>query len=322
MTGTGAFAVTMSANIAFPATNVGSSSSPQTMTLTNNQSQTLSFTFVASGDFSAVGNGSTPCNGTLAAKSKCTFGVTFTPSYSGQIKGALTITHNAAGSPTSGGLSGTGQGGSAVPLTFSPSNLNFGNIVLNASLSKTVTIKNVSTSTVTMSSITGSGYFSVNPSGTNPCGGALNSGKTCTVTVTYKPLVPGSSIAGITVIDNAAIGTQVQNAAGTGIQPVTLSPATLAFGTVKVGTTSAVQVVTVTNYLTTTVPLNSIVASGDYIYTTGGGIPCGANIPANGICTLGVEFSPTLPGAIGGDLTVNYSAGSSPQVVNLSGTGQ
>ena len=322
MTGTGAFAVTMSANIAFPATNVGSSSSPQTMTLTNNQSQTLSFTFVTSGDFSAVGNGSSPCNGTLAAKSKCTFGVTFTPGYSGQIKGALTITHNAAGSPTSGGLSGTGQGGSAVPLTFSPSNLNFGNIVLNTSLSKTVTIKNVSTSTVTISSITGSGYYSVNPSGTNPCGGALNSGKTCTVTVTYKPLVPGSSIAGITVIDNAAISTQVQNAAGTGIQPVTLSPATLAFGTVKVGTTSAVQVVTVTNYLTTTVPLNSIVASGDYIYTTGGGIPCGANIPANGICTLGVEFSPTLPGAIGGDLTVNYSAGSSPQVVNLSGTGQ
>ena len=323
ITGTGLLAVTMSANIAFPATNVGTSSSAQTMTLTNNQSQTLSFSWATSGDFSAVGNGSSPCNGTLAAKAKCTFGVTFTPTYNGQIKGALTVTHNAAGSPASGGLSGTGQNGTtAVPLTFTPSNLNFGNIVVNNSLSKTVTIKNVSTATVTINSITAGGYYIVNPSGTNPCGGALNVGKTCTVTVTFKPLTPGATLAGITVIDNGAVSTQVENAAGTGIQAVTMSPTTLAFGAQAVGTTSAVKVITVTNYLTTAVPITSVVPSGDYIYTTGGGVPCASTIPANGICTLGVEFSPTATGAIGGDLTLNYSVGSSPQVVSLSGTGQ
>ena len=60
------------------------------------------------------------------------------------------------------------------------------------------------------------------------------------------------------------------------------------------GNTSAVQTVTVTNNQTTAVPINSVVASGDYISTTGGGVPCGANIPANGICTLGVAFSPTV----------------------------
>jgi hypothetical protein len=184
-----------------------------------------------------------------------------------------------------------------------------------------VTIKNVSTATVIISSVTGSGYFAVTPSGTSPCGGALNAGKTCTVTATYKPLVPGSSIGGITVVDNAAVSTQVQNAAGTGIVPVKMSPTTISFGTVTVGTTSAVQVVTVTNFLSTPVPINSVVASGDYIYTTGGGVPCGANIPANGICTLGVEFSPTVTGAINGNLTLSFAAGSSPQVVNLSGTG-
>ncbi len=322
MSGTGQVDVSVSANIAFPATNVGSSSTPQTMTLTNNQSQSLSFTFTTSGDFSAVGSGTSPCNGTLAAKAKCTFAVTFTPTFNGQIKGALTITHNAAGSPASGGLSGTGQNGPTVPLTFSPSNLNFGNVIVGTPASKTVTIKNVSTATVTISSVTGSGYFVVIPSGVAPCGGALLAGKSCTVTATYKPLVPGSSIAGVTVIDNAAVSTQVQNAAGTGILPVTVSPPTISFGTVAVGTTSAVQVVTVTNFVTTPVPINSVIASGDYIYTTGGGIPCGANIPANGICTLGVEFSPTVTGPISGNLTLSDAAGSSPEVVNLSGTGQ
>jgi hypothetical protein len=322
MTGSGLVAVSMSANISFPATNVGSSSATQNMTLTNNQSQTLSFTFTTSGDYSAVGNGSSPCNGTLAGKAKCTFGVTFTPTYNGQIKGALTVSHNAAGSPASGGLTGTGQKGTAVPLTFSPSNLNFGNVVIGSSVSKGLTIKNVTSATVTLTNITGSGYFTVSAGGTNPCSGALSAGKTCTATVTYKPLVTGSNIGGITIIDNASIGTQVENAAGTGILPVTVSPATISFGTVAVGSTSAVQVVTVTNYLATAVPLTSVVASGDFIATTGGGVPCGANIPANGICTLGVEFSPTATGAIGGDLTVTDATVSSPQVVGLSGTGQ
>jgi hypothetical protein len=312
----------MSANISFPATNVGSSSATQNMTLTNNQSQTLSFTFTTSGDYSAVGNGSSPCNGTLAAKAKCTFGVTFTPTYNGQIKGALTVSHNAAGSPASGGLTGTGQNGTAVPLTFTPANLNFGNVVIGSSISKALTIKNVTSATVTLTNITGSGYFTVSAGGTNPCSGALSAGTTCTATVTYKPLVAGSNIGGITILDNASVGTQVENAAGTGILAVTVSPTTISFGTVAVGSKSAVQVVTVTNYLATAVPLTSVVASGDFIATTGGGVPCGANIPANGICTLGVEFSPEVTGAIGGDLTVTDGTVSSPQVVGLSGTGQ
>ena len=65
-----------------------------------------------------------------------------------------------------------------------------------------------------------------------------------------------------------------------------------------------------------------MVASGDYISTSGGSLPCGANIPANSICTLGVQFAPQNTGAINGDLTLSYAAGSSPQVVTLTGTGQ
>ncbi|PYX45965.1 MAG: hypothetical protein DMG79_17905 [Acidobacteria bacterium] len=322
MTGAGQNVVTFSSNISFPATNVGSSSSPQTMTLTNNQNKTLSYTFSTSGEFTAVGSGGTPCNGTLAAKVKCSFAVTFTPAYTGQIKGALTIIFTGAGSPAFGGFSGTGQNGPVVPLTFSPSNLNYGNVILNTSVNKTVTIKNVSTGTVNLSSINGSDAYTVNPSETSPCDGALLAGKSCTVTATFKPLITGSTIAGITVIDDSAVSPQVLDASGSGIVPVTMTPTSINFGTVAVGNTSAVQVITVTNFVTTPVAINSIVASGDYIYTTGGAIPCGATIPANGICTLGVEFSPTNTGLISGDLTFSYAAGSSPQVVTLSGTGQ
>jgi hypothetical protein len=321
LSGTGLVDVSISANLTFPATNVGSSSTAQTMTLTNNQSQSLSFTFATSGDYSAVGSGPSPCNGTLAARSKCTFAVTFTPTYDGTIKGALTVSHNAAGSPTSGGMSGTGQNGSSAPLTFSPSNLNFGNIPLKTALTKTVTVKNATAATITLTSITGSGYFTVKGGGSDPCDGALGSGKTCTFNATFEPLAMGSSIGSITVVDDATVGTQVQNAAGTGIEPVTVSPTAIAFGTVAVGSTSTVQVVTVTNYLSTAVAISDVVASGDFISTTGGSAPCGASIAAKGTCTLGVEFSPTVSGAITGDLTVSFAADDSPLVVSLSGTG-
>jgi hypothetical protein len=322
LTGTSQLAVSLSANLTFAAVNVGSSSVPQTMTLTNNQPSTLNFTWATSGDYSAVGNNSTPCNGTLASKAKCTFGVTFTPTTNGQIKGALTISYSGAGSPASGGLTGNGQNGPAAPLTFMPGSLSYGNVVLNTPSAKTVTIKNTGTTSISITSVTGSGPFVVTPSGTTPCGGTLNAGKSCTVTATFTPLVTGSIIGGVTVIDNASVSTQVQNATGTGVLAVTMSPSSLSFGTVSVGSTSAVKVVTVTNNQTAAIPITSVIASGDYIYTAGGGVPCATTIPANSICTLGVEFAPQNAGAITGDLTLSYSAGSSPQVVTLTGTGQ
>jgi len=321
LTGSGELAVSMSANLTFPTTDVGTSSASQTMTLSNNQSQSLSFTFATSGDYTAVGSGASPCTGTLAAKSKCSFAVTFTPTYNGTIKGALTVTHNAVGSPTSGGLSGTGADGTAVPLTFNPANLNFGNIALSAALTKTVTVKNVSAATVTLTSITGSGYFIVKSGGATPCNGAILSGKTCTFNATFQPLATGSFIGSITVVDNSSVSTQVQNAAGTGIEPVTLAPTTLSFGTVAVGSTSPVAIITVTNYLATAVAIDGVVASGDFIATTGGTAPCGTSIPAKGTCDLGVEFSPAAAGTINGDLTVTFAAGDSPLVVSLAGTG-
>jgi hypothetical protein len=323
LTGTGQIPVSISSNLSFAATNVGSTAPAQNMTVTNNQSSTLNYTFATSGDFSAVGNGSSPCNGTLNAKAKCTVAVSFTPTTNGLIKGALTITPNGAGSPiAAGGMTGTGQNGPSSPLTFSPASQSYGNIVLNTSSSKTTTIKNVSSATVNLTSITGSGFYTATPSGSTPCGTTLNAGASCTITVTFTPTILGSSIGGVTVIDNASITTQVQNESGTGILAVTMSPTSLSFGTVSVGNTSAVKVITVTNNTPTALPINSVAASGDYIATTGGSLPCGANIPANSICTLGVQFSPTVTGTISGVLTLSYSGGSSPQNVTLTGTGQ
>lgn len=324
LTGAGLLPVTVSSNLSYPATNVGTTSTAQTMTFTNNQSTSFTYTTAVTGDYSVVGDGSAPCNGTLAAKSKCTLAVSFTPTTNGLIKGSVSITPTGASAPIAvGGMTGTGQNGPAEPLTFSPASLNFGNVVLNTPTSKTTTIKNTTSSPVTINSVTAGGYFTVTPSGTTPCtsGYSLAAGKSCTVTVTVTPTIAGSLVGGITLSDNASTITEVQNAIGTGILAVNVSPTSLSFGTVAVGSSSSAQVVTLTNNTAAAVPINSLVASGDFVATTGGSPACGTSIPANSLCTIGVEFSPTATGTLSGVLTVSYGAGSSPQEVSLAGTG-
>jgi hypothetical protein len=84
-------------------------SSPQTVTVTNNQPTTLTIaSIVATGQYVVVTSGSNPCGATLAAQSTCTFDVSFAPSARGIVSGAVTITHDASGSPQQIVLSATG----------------------------------------------------------------------------------------------------------------------------------------------------------------------------------------------------------------------
>lgn len=310
--------------VTFGFTTVGTTSPSQNMVLTNNQSSSMNPAISVSGDYGLVTAASNPCGATLAPNSTCNLAVTFSPTYTGTIKGAVTVAYTGAGSPAVGALSGSGSGGGTVPLSFSPASANFGNVVLNTtSASKTVSIKNVSGSTITFTGVSASGQYTVSNTGNGSCNGTLAPNAKCTVTVTFTPAVFGSITGGLTVtLTGASVGTQIVNLSGTGVLAVTLSPASLGFGTVAVGTTSAVQVITISNNQTTAVPITSVAASGQYLSVTGGSLPCGASVPANSTCTLGVQFNPATTGAVSGAFTFTYNAGSSPQEVALSGTGQ
>jgi hypothetical protein len=78
--------------------------------LSNNQTVSLNIaSIVASGDYSAVSGGSNPCGPTVAASSSCTFLVTFSPTKTGTIKGAVTVVDDAPTSPQVLPLTGKGQ---------------------------------------------------------------------------------------------------------------------------------------------------------------------------------------------------------------------
>jgi hypothetical protein len=86
-------------------------SSPQSLTLSNYGETTLSITGItASPNFGQTNS----CNSTLASGDSCTVEVTFTPGSTGSLDGTLSCADNAADSPQTAALSGTGcipQGG-------------------------------------------------------------------------------------------------------------------------------------------------------------------------------------------------------------------
>ncbi len=323
------------ATLTFPTTTVGSTSSPVLVTVTNNAGSAQSIAWAAGGDFSAVAGGATPCGSTLKALSACTLSVTFSPTtdgLAGVVKGGLAVSDTATGipfNPQSVNLSGSATGGPATnPLAFSPASLNFSNMAIGGTKSGTAQISNTSKSSITLSSLTASGEYSVSPSGAKPCtsGLVLAVNAKCGFSVSLTPTSGGSIVGSVTVIDNATSGPNVQtfNLAAVGFWPITLSPASLSFPATTVGTTSSPLQITVTNYTTSSVTLNGFTTSGDYSLVSVGSNPCisGTILSAAGKCTLGITFSPTVKGTITGAVTVSHSAPYGPQVGGLTGSGQ
>jgi hypothetical protein len=160
---------------------IGLSSSPQTVTVTNVSSHSVTFASIASsGDFAQTNT----CPSTLNAGQNCTISVTFTPTAAGSRTGLVTLSDNCPGSPTQTiALSGTGE---TLALGFTPSSINFGGVVVGSSSSQTATLTNDSASTVNITGI------SISPANktytqTNNCPATLGIQQTCTITIVFTP---------------------------------------------------------------------------------------------------------------------------------------
>ncbi len=100
---------------------IGTTSSPQIVTLTNSGSTVLgNIQITIGGDFAETNN----CGTSLRAGAKCRINVTFTPTATGTLSGTITISDNARGGPqvvsltgTGTSLSGAGKSCGGVPIT-------------------------------------------------------------------------------------------------------------------------------------------------------------------------------------------------------------
>jgi hypothetical protein len=106
--GGGTPAVTLApTTLTFPSQIVSTTSAAQTVTLTNSGTVPLNITSIAaSANYAAD---STACGATLAPAANCIINVTFEPATTGTLPGTITVTDNAANSPQTVTLTGTGS---------------------------------------------------------------------------------------------------------------------------------------------------------------------------------------------------------------------
>jgi hypothetical protein len=209
-TGVGPLATLSPLGVTFGTISVGTASAQQTVTLTDSGNANLSIGGISiSGDFSESNN----CGASLEAGASCQIEVTFTPTATGTMNGALTVTDNAATSPQSISLSGTGLIPGAAEITLAPAALTFsGQMLGSSSSSQIVTLTNNGGSSASISGVTITGDFKQ----TNNCGTLAANGGTCSIAVTFAPSTYGARTGALTIANNAG-GPQTVGITGTGV---------------------------------------------------------------------------------------------------------
>jgi len=311
LSGTGlAGAANLSASsLTFSALPVGTTSTAQTVTITNPGNGALTVTSVqATGDFAQINN----CSTVAASGGTCSIQITFTPTTAGTRTGTLTVTDSASNSPQLVSLSGTGMAGVA---NLSSSSLTFTALAVGStSTAQTVTITNPGNGALTFTGIQAIGDFAQ----TNTCSPVAAVGGTCAIQVTFTPTASGSRAGTLIVADSAANSPQVVSLSGTGLAgTANLSASSLTFAALAVGTTSTAQTVTITNPGNGALAVTSVQVMGDFAQANN----CTTVAAGGGTCAIQVTFTPTASGSRAGTLILADSAANSPQVVSLSGTG-
>jgi hypothetical protein len=204
---------------------------------------------------------------------------------------------------------------SAPLVSLAPGVLSFvSQQVGSTSAPQPVVLRNMGGSTLTISSISVAGDFAE----TDNCGTSVAASGSCTLSVTFSPTAAGQRTGSITITDDAAGSPHVVSLSGTGSAAlVALSPTSLVFSSLAVGSSSASQTVTLSNQGNSSLSISNVQITGDFKQTNN----CGATLAAASSCTLSVSFTPTAAGNRTGALTISDSAAGSPQSVSLSGSG-
>ena len=313
-------------SLAFANTMVGNVSAPQTVTLVNTGTATLTVSGIqASPDYTVSASG---CASIVPAAS-CTLTVTFTPqsatqqgSGNGQRVSAIEISSNATTSLEFISLVGVS---SPSALALGASSLNFGSVLVGANSTQTLQLTDTGTSAVTFGSISAattltaaSGDYSTALGNCPQPGQTLAPGTSCTLQLAFAPTQPGTIAGTLSIASSASTLPLTVSLTGIGEQShMQILPASLNFGPIAVGSPASLSL-TLANNGSAPIAGIALAATGDYAVT----VPCAvATLAPGGSCGVTVTFTPTVTGADNSTLTVTSSDATSPDSVPLTGSG-
>jgi hypothetical protein len=307
-------------SLTFANTMVGNVSAPQTVTLDNTGSATLTILGLqTTPDYTVSSN----C-ATILAGASCTLTVTFTPqgSGSGARPSAIEISSNATTALEFISLYGVS---SPSTLSVGQSSLNFGNVLVGTNSTLNLQLSNTGTSVITFGILSATtnlsaaaGDYSV-ALGTCPQPGlALAVGTSCTAQANFAPTLSGSITGTLSIASSASTLPLVIALSGVGEQShLQILPASLSFGSIAVNSPASLSL-TLSNNGTAPITGVALAATGDYSIT----VPCAVTTLApGGSCGVTITFNPAQTGADNGTLTVTSSDLNSPDAVPMTGSG-
>ena len=146
-----------------------------------------------------------------------------------------------------------------------------------------------------------------------------------------EPATTGYDLAtGWGSMNGVGLITALAGSGGGGGPVVSLSPTSLKWGKIAVGTLAGTKAVVLTNTGTATLDISGIAITGadagDFGLKTFKAsktqTPCGSTVAAGANCTIKVTFKPTQTGARTAAVTITDNASNSPQSIALAGTGK
>jgi hypothetical protein len=262
---------------------------------------------------------------TVAAGTAISYSVVFAPSGAGSFPGSITFVSNAANSPATQSLTGTGTTPPPVTtqapagnLVAAPSTLAFGSVTVGNSKSLSGTLTAGSSSiTVTSATISGHGYSlsGIAFPATVPAGTSIS------YTVTFAPQSVASSPGSISFVSNATNSPAMENFTSTGTQAstpsLTVSPANLAFGNVAVGSSKNLSGTLTAG--STSIAVASAAWTGQGYSVSGISFP--VTVAAGASISYTVTFAPQAAGSTPGGISFVSNASNTPGNQTFTGAG-
>jgi hypothetical protein len=328
LTGVGVAAtavVVVTPALAFGTVPVGSPYS-KSLGVTNTGNATLTFisqaiTGTNASDFAIVDYCSP-----IAAAGTNLMTIMFTPTASGVRTASLQFTDNATGSPQIVLL--TGVGDPVTTTLLAPSAVAFPAVTLGFSNTQSATVQNIGTQTITIRTLqiagTNAGDFVIGSACPPLTFGSL--ADSCTIPIVFTPSGSGVRTATLKLTDNATGSPQSISLTGEGQAPtasIDLSPSSMNFGSVNVGSSESPEIGTIYNTGSANVTITGLSITGpnagDFVIFSNG---CDFTVAPGNFCTYQIAFIPTATGARSATLQISDNAVGNPQGVALSGTGK
>jgi hypothetical protein len=224
------------ATLNFPQQALGIGSGPQSLTLTNNSTSTVTLSGVSFSGTGATSFGQTNnCGTTIAGGASCQVNVTFDPPTAGNVGVFMNIASNAVNNPAIVYLSGSTAGPAA---SLSPASVTFPSQYVGTSGNpQSVTVTNNGTSTLVITNVAAS------PSdfaALNACGSSLAVGASCAIGVFFDPTAGGARSGTLTITDNAGTP-QTVALSGTG-QDFSMTAGSGSSATISAGQTASYSI--------------------------------------------------------------------------------